>query len=99
MKMCSFSYPLHIGIEYGHEEDARLRLAGAPRELDDQAEGQQRPRDQMLDLSCPGKVQLGQHPGFVIHTAAQIAHLKDISIKDVIEANRKSVQEIYGIKI
>ena len=20
--MCSFSYPLHIGIEYGHEEDA-----------------------------------------------------------------------------
>ena len=37
------------------------------------------------------------HPGFVIHTAAQIAHLKNIPIKDVIEANRKNVQEIYGI--
>ena len=39
------------------------------------------------------------HPGFVIHAAAQIAQLKNISIKDVIEANKKSVQEIYGIKI
>ena len=24
--MCSFSYPLHIGIEYGHEEDAKTLL-------------------------------------------------------------------------
>jgi len=37
------------------------------------------------------------HPGFVIHTAAQIAHLKEVPIRDVIEANRRNVLEIYGI--
>jgi len=37
------------------------------------------------------------HPGFVIHTAAQIAHLKKVPIRDVIEANRRNVLEIYGI--
>ena len=39
------------------------------------------------------------HPGFVIHTAAQIAQLKSIAIKDVIEANKKNVHDVYGIKI
>lgn len=39
------------------------------------------------------------HPGMVIHTAAQIAHLKEVPIRDVIEANRRNVLEIYGIAI
>ena len=37
------------------------------------------------------------HPGFVIHTAAQIAQLKKVPIRDVIEANKRNVLEIYGI--
>ena len=39
------------------------------------------------------------HPGLVIHVAAQIAQLKNIPIRDVIEANRKNVLEVYGITV
>lgn len=38
------------------------------------------------------------HPGLVIHTAAQVAHLKRIPIEDVIEATHANVQEVYGIR-
>ena len=49
------------------------------------------PRQKPTSLS--GK----SHPGFVIYTATDIAAFKGIMIQDVIEANRRNVQEIYNI--
>ena len=37
------------------------------------------------------------HPGFVIFTANHIASVKNITVEDVIKANRRNVQEIYKI--
>ena len=36
-------------------------------------------------------------PGQVIHVAAQIATLRDVSLEEVLEANRKNIEEVYGI--
>ena len=38
------------------------------------------------------------NPGHVIHTAAQIAALKNITIDKVLKANRKNIEEVYKIK-
>ena len=41
--------------------------------------------------------QLGfSHPGLVIHTAAQIALLKNVSIEEVVKANELNVMETFG---
>ena len=37
------------------------------------------------------------HPGFVSFVAKEIASLKNVSVEEVILANRRNVQEIYGI--
>ena len=37
------------------------------------------------------------HPGFVYQTAIAVAHLKRITVEQAIEANRKSVQLVYGV--
>ena len=37
------------------------------------------------------------HPGFVYQTAIAVAHLKNITVEQAIEANRKSVQLVYGV--
>ena len=36
-------------------------------------------------------------PGQVIHVAAQIATLRNVSLEEVLEANRKNIEEVYGI--
>merc|ERR550519_2080296 len=38
------------------------------------------------------------HPGHVIHAAAQVAQLRDISLDTVLAANRKNVSKLYKIK-
>lgn len=38
------------------------------------------------------------HPGFAIHTAAQVASLKKVSLKEVLKATRNNVTEIYGFE-
>ena len=36
-------------------------------------------------------------PGQVIHVAAQIAALRGVSLEDVLDANRRNIEEVYGI--
>jgi hypothetical protein len=36
------------------------------------------------------------HPGFVIHTAAQVANLKGVPVEEVIEANRRNLCQVYS---
>ena len=38
------------------------------------------------------------HPGHVIHAAAQVAELRDISLETVLANNRKNVAKLYRIK-
>ena len=38
------------------------------------------------------------HPGHVVHAAAQVAQLRDISLDTVLAANRKNVARLYKIK-
>ena len=42
-------------------------------------------------------MEVWSQPGQVIHVAAQIATLRDVSLEDVLEANRKNIEEVYGI--
>ena len=37
------------------------------------------------------------HPGFVYQTAIAVAYLKQVSVEEAIEANRKSVKLVYGV--
>ena len=37
------------------------------------------------------------HPGFIIHSALSVAKCKNISVEEVIEANKNSVKEIYNV--
>ena len=36
-------------------------------------------------------------PGQVIHVAAQIAALRGVSLVEVLDANRRNIEEVYGI--
>ena len=36
-------------------------------------------------------------PGHIVHVAAQVAALRNISIDEVLEANKKNIAEIYGL--
>ena len=36
-------------------------------------------------------------PGHIVHVAAQVAALRNISIDEVLEANKKNIAEVYGI--
>jgi len=38
-------------------------------------------------------------PGHVVHAAAQVAALRGISLSEVLSANMKNIQEVYGIKM
>ena len=38
-------------------------------------------------------------PGFVYHTAAQIAKAKDVSVDVILEANRENVAKVYNIPL
>ena len=38
-------------------------------------------------------------PGHIVHVAAQVAALRNISIDEVLEANKRNIGEIYGIAI
>ena len=36
-------------------------------------------------------------PGQVIHVAAQIAALRGVSVEEVLDANKRNIEEVYGI--
>ena len=36
-------------------------------------------------------------PGHVIHVAAQIAALRNVALEEVLGANRRNIEEVYGI--
>ena len=36
-------------------------------------------------------------PGHVVHVAAQIAALRDLTLHEVLRANRRNIAEVYGI--
>ncbi|TRY70609.1 hypothetical protein TCAL_02322 [Tigriopus californicus] len=48
-----------------------------------------------FESDCP---LTNSHPGFAIHTAAQVAALKKMSLKEVLKATRTNVAEIYRIE-
>ena len=50
----------------------------------------------MLSKSAAYKFNFSQ-PGQVVHVAAQIATLRGVSLEDVLMANRRNIEEVYGI--
>ena len=50
----------------------------------------------MLARSAAYRFSFSQ-PGQVIHVAAQIATFRGISLEDVLKANRRNIEEVYGI--
>ncbi|XP_059090192.1 putative deoxyribonuclease TATDN2 [Tigriopus californicus] len=53
------------------------------------------PNKVKFESDCP---LTNSHPGFAIHTAAQVAALKKMSLKEVLKATRTNVAEIYRIE-
>ena len=46
--------------------------------------------------ASPYSYQFSQ-PGQVIHVAAQVAALRGVSLVEVLDANRRNIEEVYGI--
>ena len=51
---------------------------------------------ELAKSASPYSYQFSQ-PGQVIHVAAQIAALRGVSLEEVLDANRRNIEDVYGI--
>ena len=51
---------------------------------------------ELAKSASPYSYQFSQ-PGQVIHVAAQIAALRGASLEEVLDANRRNIEDVYGI--